>query len=371
MPTIEERPNRDGVSYRAKVRLKGFTAEDQSFPSKKEAIRWAHATEQALKSGLPVGPTVASTKTVSDLIDRYEREVIPNKPANARNLLAQLKWWRAEIGTLTLPQLTPAVIAGCREKLLASSVRRQKADAPVRHKSSATVRRYLAVLSHACTMAVQDWQWLNDNPVRNVRKPPESRGRERILTEEEREQLLQACQASKNPYLHTATVLALSTGMRRGEILALKRADVDLVKKRLLLRKTKNGDRRGVPLAGLALHLMTERVVATKGNGELLFPGGAPGKPLDISKAWRTTRKSAGLTDFRFHDLRHCAASALLDSGATLPQLAEVLGHRTLQMVKRYTHLSPGQSASIVEAMNVRMFGDGETVDDAASPALA
>lgn len=370
MPTIEERPNRDGVSYRAKVRLKGYPAVEQSFPSRKEAIRWAHATEQALKSGLSVGPTVASVHTVADLIDRYVREVIPQKPANARNQLAQLKWWRAEIGQLNLTQLTPAVIAEAREKLLASTVRRQRVDAPLRRKSPATVRRYLAVLSHACTMALQDWQWLNDNPVRKVRKPPESRGRERILTGEEREQLLQACQASKNPYLYTAAVLALSTGMRRGEILALKRTDVDLVKKRLLLRKTKNGDRRGVPLAGLALHLMTERVVATKGDGDLLFPGGARGKPLDISKAWKTARKSAGLSDFRFHDLRHCAASALLDSGATLPQLAEVLGHRTLQMVKRYTHLSPGQSASIVEAMNIRVFGDGEVSSDADSANL-
>jgi hypothetical protein len=182
MPTIEERSTQNGVSYRAKVRLKGFPAIEQSFPSKKEAIGWGHATEQRIKSGQPVGPTIASTHTVADLIDRYEREVIPLKPANARNQVAQLKWWRGEIGTLTLQQLAPAIITRCREKLLASNVRRQKETTPARRKSAATVRRYLAVLSHACSIAVQDWEWLSDNPVRNVRKPPESRGRVRVLT---------------------------------------------------------------------------------------------------------------------------------------------------------------------------------------------
>jgi len=89
----------------------------------------------------------------------------------------------------------------------------------------------------------------------------------------------------------------------------------------------------------------------------LVFPGRLdPTKPLDFERAWQTALKRAGLEDFRFHDLRHCAASYLAMNGASLAEIAEVLGHKSLQMVKRYSHLSHEHTASVIERMAANIF---------------
>jgi integrase len=219
------------------------------------------------------------------------------------------------------------------------------------------VNRYLAVLSHLFTVAMKDWGWVDDTPLRKLRKPKEPRGRVRVLSDAERTALLLACQTSRNRALYPLVVLAISTGMRLGEMLSLTPVQVELEKGRAVLQRTKNGDCRAVPLAGLALELLKPLVAACGGEEQLLFPGANPTKPVEIKKAWQNALARAGIEDFRFHDLRHCAASYLLESGATQPQLAEVLGHRTLQMVKRYTHLREPESARIVAAMNAKVFG--------------
>src|SRR5712691_6752927 len=111
-----------------------------------------------------------------------------------------------------------------------------------------TVNRYLAALSHAFTIAVGEWTWVDDSPMRKVRKPKEPRGRVRFLSDDERTQLLQACQGSRNPYLYKAVVLCLSTGARKMEILGLCWSEVDLQRGCIILQDTKNGDRRVLPL---------------------------------------------------------------------------------------------------------------------------
>jgi len=143
--------------------------------------------------------------------------------------------------------ITPAVLAEYREKL---------AQGEGNPRSSATQVRYLAALSHAFTVAVREWQWCEDNPVRKVSKPREPRGRVRFLSDAERQRLLDACQTSRNPYLYTVVVLALATGARRGELLSLRWSDVDLKRGTLTFDQTKNGERRAVPLTGQALALM-------------------------------------------------------------------------------------------------------------------
>ena len=120
----------------------------------------------------------------------------------------------------------------------------------------------------------------------------------------------------------------------------------------IVLLQTKNGDKRSVPLIGLARELMVAHGKVRRLDTDLVFPGLNPQKPIDITKPWETALRKAGLTDFRFHDLRHTSASYLAMSGASLIEIANVLGHRTLAMVRRYSHLSAPHTASIVERMN-------------------
>jgi len=153
-------------------------------------------------------------------------------------------------------------------------------------------------------------------------------------------------------------LLALSTGMRRGEILSLTWDDLDPERRTIILQDTKNKERRAVPLVGVAYRLLRDLRKSRSNESDLLFPGSDPERPVDIRKPWETALKRAEIKDFRFHDLRHSAASYLAMSGASLPEIAGVLGHKTYQMVKRYAHLSDQHTVAVVERMNEKIFGD-------------
>jgi integrase len=214
----------------------------------------------------------------------------------------------------------------------------------------------MAALSHAFTIAVKEWQWVDDNPFRRVSKPREPRGRERFLSDDERDLLMKASKASTHPWLYPVVILAVSTGMRRGEILSLRWPQVDLKARRILLHDTKNGSSRSVPLRGLALTVIAELSKVRRIDTDLLFSGTDPSKPFALDNHWRAVAKAAKLKDFRFHDLRHTAASYLAMNGASTIEIASVLGHKTLQMVQRYSHLTASHTEAVVEAMNERIF---------------
>ena len=175
--------------------------------------------------------------------------------------------------------------------------------------------------------------------------PDELRAQVSVLSDEEREALLKACRESTNSYLHSIVVLALSTGMRQGEIMNLRWQDVDLEKGRIVLLQTKNDLPRTVPLAGYALELLKEHSRVRRLDSDLLFPGKNPKKPVFIRAPWVKAVKEAGLSNFRFHDLRHCSASFFAENGATLIEIAHVLGHKTLAMTQRYSHLTQAHTA--------------------------
>lgn len=352
MAAIEPRRADDGtLSYRVKVRLKGHPAASGTFQRITDARRWAQSTEAAIREGRYFKTVEAKLHTLGDLVDRYIAEVLPNKPKNATNAEQHLLWWKAKLGAYPLADVTPALIVQCRNDLLATTTRRGTKMA------NATVVRYMASLSHAFSLGVKDWQWLDDSPMRKVSKPREPRGRERFLSDDERNRLLLACKASSSRFLYIVVVLALSTGMRRGEIMGLRWTQIDLQRGRILLYETKNGTSRAVPLTGLAHSLVDDIANVRRMDTDLVFYGEAGNQPVDLTKPWTTASAKAKLADFRFHDLRHSAASYLAMNGATTIEIAAVLGHKTLQMVKRYSHLANSHTSSIVTSMNEKIFG--------------
>jgi integrase len=361
MASIRKRTRSDGTtSYRVDVRLKGFPPQRATFKRLTDAKKWGGQVEAAIREGRYFRTTEARKHTVEKAITRYKESVLPTKK-DSKKQEAQLDWWVDEIGPYTLADVSPALLGESRDKL-------------AQDRAPATVVRYLAALSHVFTVAVREWGWLEDNPMRKVTKPKEPRGRVRFLSEDatgpdgekidgERTRLLDACKQSKNSHLHTIVVLALSTGMRQGEILNLRWPDIDLNTGRIILHETKNGERRVVPLLGHALKLMKAKDEARRKSKvrhidkDLLFPGRKKQKPVFIRAPWLEAVKTAGIDDIKFHDLRHSAASYMLMSGASLGEIAELLGHKTLQMVKRYSHLSESHAAGVVARMNEKIFG--------------
>lgn len=356
MANFEKRETQEGkTSYRVKIRLKGYPPQTATFQRLTDAKKWAAATESAIREGRHFKTAEAKKHTLADLIDRYIKDVLPGKSTKlGSNQKAQLEWFKSEIGAYTLSDLSPAVLVQCRDKLLTEMGYRGKVRSP------ASVVRYMVALSHAFTVAVNDWQWLEDSPMRKVKKPKESRGRVRFLDDDERHKFLAACKESSNNWLYPCVILALSTGMRQGELMSLKWQDVNLKDGYLILHETKNGERRRVPLAGHGLELLREHAKVRRLDTDLLFPGTVhKTKPIDLRKPFETALKTAGIEDFHWHDLRHCTASYLAMNGASLAEIAEVLGHKTLQMVKRYAHLSDGHVSNVVASMNAKIFGGG------------
>ena len=347
MATIVSRTSKDGkLSYLVRIRKKGAPPQIATFSKLTEAKKWAQMIEGAIIERRYFPSAEAKHHTVSDMIARYRSDILPHKrPSTVYNQVYHLQWWEAELGHCLLADITPARIVECRDKL-------------AKTRGNATVRRYLAVLSHAFSVAVQEWQWADDNPFHRVSKPKEPRGRVRYLSDDERGRLLAACRVSRNTSLYTIMVLALSTGARKGELLALHWPDVDLKRGMLTFRETKNGETRSVPLTGYALDVLSKHAKVRRLDTTLVFPDDTGTQPASIREAWKYAVKRAGISNFRFHDLRHSAASYLAMNGASLMEIADILGHKTLAMVKRYAHLSETHTARVVARMNAAIFGE-------------
>lgn len=354
MAAIEERISSKGEkSYRVKVRIKGYPTQTASFTRKTDAKIWAQNTESAIREGRYFGYAVSQRKLMSDLADRYIEEILPLKPRSQYDQARQMKYWKEKIGHLTIKEVTPSVITAVRNELSKGVIAGKK------KRSNGTVNRYLAVLSHAFTIAMKEWEWVHDNPCSKVSKLQESKGRTRYLSDEERIALLQACKESKNQYLYFIVILAISTGARKNEILSLKWEDVHFDREVIILKKTKNGDVRVLPLQGYALKLIFDLFKHRNIFSEYLFPSpNNVAHPTCIRKCWQTAIETAKIENFRFHDLRHTAASYLAMDGATITDIAEVLGHKTLQMVQRYAHLSEAHTKKVVASMNDKIFSD-------------
>ena len=344
MASIQERKDATGKThYRVQIRLKGFPPETASFERKTDARLWAAQTETAIREGRYFAKSEGKKHTLSAAVDRYVQDVLPRKPRSANHQKPQAEWWRERLGDYTLADVTPALITECRSRL-------------VKETSAANANRYMAVLSHLFTVAMKEWQWVDDSPFRKIQRLTEPRGRVRFLDAVERKKLLDACKENPNPNLYDAVVLALSTGCRKNEILSLRWPNVDLERGQFTLLDTKNGTPRAVPLTGFALERMKDRSRNRRADTDCCFPYAHMAAPADIDRDFAKARDAAGIKNFRFHDLRHSAASYLAMGGATLAEIAAVLGHKTFAMVQRYAHLSDAHTSTVVSRMNAAIF---------------
>ena len=214
--------------------------------------------------------------------------------------------------------------------------------------SPATVNRYQAALSALLTwaqrrrIAPKGWS----NPCQHLELKPERNEVVRFLSDSERSSLLAACRASTWPRLYLLVLMGLTTGARRGELEALRWRDVDLERAEAAVHRSKNGDRKTLVL----VPAVVDELLLHKGaDSSLLFPSTRrPDVAYNFDPAWNRALKAAGVKAFRFHDLRHSCASALAQSGASLLEIAEVLGHRQLSVTKRYSHLATGHKARLI-----------------------
>jgi integrase len=218
----------------------------------------------------------------------------------------------------------------------------------------ASVNKNISILKAMFKKAV-DWNMVEEETlkyIRRVKNLTENNRRLRYLSKEECQTLISAC----NGHLKSIVTFALNTGCRKGEILNLRWENVDLKHGFILLDKTKNGDRREIPINGTVrgiLQGLTRRL-----DVPCVFFDSATGKPYgDVKRSFNTATRRAGIRDFHFHDLRHTFASHLVMAGVDITTVKELLGHKTLTMTLRYSHLAPSHKVKAVDLLNDTLTG--------------
>lgn len=287
----------------------------------------------------------------NDAIDRYLKEVsVTKSPFTQRGEASKAKQLSQKLGKYSLAAITPDIIAKFRDERLAEG------------KKLNTVRLELALLGHLFTVAIKEWRvGLTYNPVANIRKPSPGEGRDRRLSEIEEAALLEAVDKYSNPMLGWIVRIALTTGMRSTEIVTLRRSQVDLKRRVVRLVNTKNGSARTVPLSREATEVFSRALAhpVRPLDCDLIFFG-EPGKdnktrrPYAFNKIFGQIKKDLGMADLHFHDLRHEFVSRMVEAGLGDQKVSAISGHKSMQMMKRYTHL---RAEDLVEDLD-RIIGD-------------
>ena len=322
-------------SWKAIIRITGNPIVTKTFRIKRDATDWARTTEDEIIRGVYIAKSHSEKTTIADALDRYLKEITPTKkPSSQKPEIRREKIVRKHLGKYSLASLSAANVAQYRDKRLSEGM------------SASSVRLELALLSHLYTIAIKEWgMGLVVNPLSNIRKPKPAKGRDRRLVGNEEERLLDACESHSNPMVAWVVKLAMYTAMRHSEIINLTREQVNLAKKSIYLADTKNGDSRTVPLTNKACEVIQDAMNnPTRPEDTQYIFFGEPGrngmrKPYDTKSAWYDSIQKAEIEGLRFHDLRHEATSRFVEAGLSDLEVASITGHKSLQMLKRYTHL--------------------------------
>ncbi|GAB6083820.1 site-specific integrase [Desulfuromonas carbonis] len=309
------------------------------------------------------GRRIANT-TLAELADRYLEFVQGQKAAaTKRGFIRELK---AEFGGVKLNSLSLAVVEGWQARLLSEPRPPLKGEEEPRPPFAvASVNRRLACLKHMLTKA-RDWDLIGKDTLdrlRRVKLPKEENRRSRFLSIEECQRLV----AAAEPHLRPVLLFALNTGCRKGEILGLTWDRVDLAHGFITLDKTKSGERREIPINAplrACLKGLVRRV-----DTNLVFYNPATGSRWhELKRSFATACRKAKIQDFRFHDLRHTFASHLVMAGVDLTTVSRLLGHASLTMTLRYSHLAPDHLKGAVDVLaNLQTVGRADTGTKAAA----
>lgn len=352
MRNIRKIKLKSGHAYEVQIRKVGHPHVCQRFRLRSEAVSWKNKTESDMDSGIYQDPRAAKTKTLKDCIDRYEVEVTSHKKSAIKER-SLLRLWKDEhqddkpgLALRTMASLKASEFAALRDRWL-------------QMLEPATVVRRLALISNVYTRAIKDWGMTSlTNPVQSISKPSIRNARSRrvesanpegeVFRDVQDDEVTRIIAESKSKYLAPLIQLALETAARRGELVNLKWAHVDLIKRFVVFVDTKNGEDRKVPLSDAALEVLQKlpRSIATSS----VFYISEDAVTRAFSRARDRARvtyeiacRDAGdkpsptfLIDISFHDLRHEATSRLALKDMPIHILAAITGHKDSRMLQRY-----------------------------------
>ena len=321
--------SRRGDKWRVRVTKLGFPSLSKTFTNRVDAEKWARSTESECERGSYQDERPAQKIILKEALDRYENEVSKFKRSHNVERYYIQSWRSSAVANLALAYIQPSHLAEYRDQRLEKGL------------ATSSVRNELGLISHLFTVAQKDWGLISlKNPVRQMRLPKAKPGRERRVSDQE---IAALCDVVR-PELRDCILLALHTAMRKSEILGLRRSDIDFDRRIAYLDLTKNGEKRDVPLSSTAL-LIFQKIPATNEeniftlttwNLSHLFKDGVEVARKNYIKQGGTNNRF--LHDLHFHDLRHEAASRLVEKGFHPLEVMAITGHKDTKMLKRYVH---------------------------------
>lgn len=346
MAYIAKRKNRGGsISYVAQVKVHPFKPPAKAFASRAAAQEWAEALERELKAQRKRGdarPDIAKL-TCGDLIREFLNDPETKRLRYYQDIERLLGWWANAHGTTRTFDLGVLSLRAARDKLHSK-------------RAPATTNRYLSALRSA-------WNWGRSAglipterawPARLLLTEPA--GRVRYLTDAELKALLESTEQDR--VMRAAIVVAVSSGIRQGELLRLEWRDIDFARATLTVRISKNKTSRSVHLVGAAVTALQSLRKGPVVSATHVFVNtdGTPLRKGTLETRWRKIRSAAGLKDFHWHDLRHSCASFLAQQGASLLQIGSVLGHKSPSVTLRYAHLVAGAPVPGHDELNKKLL---------------
>lgn len=360
MIEVKERLKKDKKkSFTACVRVKGFKTVSKTFPTKSKALDWAKLTQAQLKSG---AYTYESKTTLSDVIKLYIETELPNRKSDHEKTKMQLMWWDNEIGGFQIDKITVGHLVDCKNKLLTEPSPKPKNGRTTR--TGATVNRYLYALSAVLTKASGEWEMIPNNPMRKLSKCKETAKQERYLETDEIKALLNACKTfemrgeSYNYETFLFASLALTTSARYSELLNLKWEHIDFKNDQIIFLETKNGEDRYVPLTADLKEELQKFKKTKQFSGNYLWINKTGRNLINMRSRFEKALELSGIPKCRIHDLRHTCASHMAMNGASALEIAEVTGHKSMQMTKRYTHFAKAHTKKMMANVTAKMFQD-------------
>ena len=330
MAAIQKIVRKKGVVYRVQIRRKNSKIISKTFATRKLAQQFASRLESDEQTLLAFGELTKTDILLSELIMQYLCEEY--KGRRPKEQKSKLNYWLETLDNKPIVEITTTDISSALSNLSSSF-------------SNATINRYKAAISVVFSYACREYGLLN-NPVKNIRFKPENNERIRFLSDDERTRLFKACRASQWSKLQLLVLMAITTGARKSELLNLTFNDIDFDRQTAYVQTSKNGQPRVLPLTHKViteLNKFSNQEVSLIFNSEL-----KPDRPMCFNKQWKKALTQAEITDFRYHDLRHSCASLLAQSGASLLEIAEVLGHKQIQVTKRYAHLCIDHKSKLI-----------------------
>jgi len=318
------------AKWQAIIRKKGHPCIAKSFVKKTDAQAWATRIEHEIDQGeIPVTYKELEKHTFKDLIERYKKEISSKKLGHHVETYIFRNILRTKIIELRLSHLSSKHFCDYRDERL-------------KVVKASTICKELSLYQHVFEIAQKEWNLpMKVNPLSKVRKPKFNNRRDRRIAEKELKALLYASDSCRNKYIKPILLIALETGMRRGEILKAQWKHYNSAKQTLHLPETKNGHSRTIPLTNKAIEIIN----TLPQDNDLIFPISI----ASFRKAWERIRKRSNISNVRFHDFRHEAISRLFEKGLSIPEVALISGHKDMRMLFRYTHLKAEQ---LVEKLN-------------------